>query len=136
MMYLFHNVYGDADYLINSASEDIQCVPFGWTPEIEEARNTLINQLNVTVSALPSVVFQMPEKTMPGLCLVDNEYQPCEQVVPEHWEEIRVMDLPEPKDWTIINQRIQDLKAATKHYPDPPKNYYWDAQLNDWILQN
>lgn len=113
MMYLFHNVYGDADYLINSAPEDVECVPFGWTEEIEQHRNSLIAMLDVTVSSLPSVVFLMPEKVMPSMCLIDGEYQPCEETFAEHWQELRLDAVPEPKDWTAIKTEITRLINKT-----------------------
>jgi len=55
-IYLFHNVYGDAHDLINYAPENVECIPFGWTEEEENYRNSMIEQLNVGISVLPTVV--------------------------------------------------------------------------------
>lgn len=54
--YLFHNVYGDSDDLIASKPGWVECVPFGWSAEAEEYRNSILLGLNVSVSGLPSVV--------------------------------------------------------------------------------
>lgn len=133
MMYLFHNIYGDADYLIESAPSGVECVPFGWTESAEQYRNSLLAMMDVTVSFLPSVVFQMPEKVMPAMCMVDGEMQPCEETVPEHWEELRLDFVPEPKDWDTINRRINDLVSATKYYPSADVNLTWDADAQEWV---
>jgi hypothetical protein len=54
-MYFFHNVYGDEQELLDTLPEDVIAVPFGWTPEIEENRNSIINSLGITVSSIPSL---------------------------------------------------------------------------------
>lgn len=63
--YLFHNVYGDADHLINTAPNDVECIPAGWSPEIEEARNNKINLLGIGgVQGYPCLVYWGNEKTV------------------------------------------------------------------------
>ena len=37
--YFFHNIYGDAQNLIDTAPEDVICIPAGWSPEAETNRN-------------------------------------------------------------------------------------------------
>jgi hypothetical protein len=59
MRYLLHNIYGDADHLIDTAPDDVTCVPFGWDEATETARNTLLSQLGVGgVSSLPSLLVE------------------------------------------------------------------------------
>lgn len=63
-IYLFHNIYGDADNLIANKPDNVITVPFGWDSNTEAMRNTLLNFLNVKVSGLPSVVAWRPEHTV------------------------------------------------------------------------
>jgi hypothetical protein len=39
MRYFFYNVYGDAQELIDTLPSDVTAIPFGWSKDIEEARN-------------------------------------------------------------------------------------------------
>ena len=55
-MYLFHNVYGDAEDLIKTAPYNVICVPFGWDEETESNRNRILSELNVGISVIPSLV--------------------------------------------------------------------------------
>jgi len=106
--YLVHNVYGDAQSLIDSAPEDVVCVPFGWTPQVEEARNNLFSQLGVSgVSCLPAVLFFCPERTV---SYVDEQGATQSMLVPPHWREVRVQDLQQPWTWEAIAQE-QDVVA-------------------------
>jgi hypothetical protein len=80
MMYLFHNVYGDADGLVGSCPKDVVCVPFGWSEEVETRRNDLLSQLGAQVSRLPSLVFLRD-----GL-----------------WVVLALSDLPTPWSWSVV----------------------------------
>ena len=63
--YLFHNVYGDADNLINTAPNDVECIPAGWSVEIETARNDKINLLGIGgVQGYPCLVYWEDAKTV------------------------------------------------------------------------
>ena len=58
MRYLFHNIYGDAQSLLDTLPSDVEAIPFGWDEETETARNNKIAELNnVVVGELPSLVF-------------------------------------------------------------------------------
>lgn len=87
--YFFHNVYGDCDNLLNTLPEDVVAVPFGWTPDVEDARNQVLNSLNTSVSCLPSVLYQGQDGT---------------------WREVRVADL-EQWTWAIIDSLCVDVVA-------------------------
>jgi hypothetical protein len=80
MRYLFHNIYGDANHLIETAPSDVICVPFGWSDEIEKKRNELLATLDTSVSCLPSLIVEKDGK----------------------WQEIRIEDLPKPWTWETI----------------------------------
>tara|TARA_Y100001934_G_scaffold234161_1_gene284035 strand:+ start:792 stop:1148 length:357 start_codon:yes stop_codon:yes gene_type:complete len=58
MRYLFHNIYGDAQSLLDTLPSDVEAIPWGWDEETETARNNKIVELNnVVVGELPSLVF-------------------------------------------------------------------------------
>ena len=55
MRYLFHNIYGDAQSLLDTLPSDVEAIPFGWDEETETARNNKIVELdNVAIGELPS----------------------------------------------------------------------------------
>jgi hypothetical protein len=92
--YLFYNVYGDADELVASAPEDVICVPFGWSAEAEAFRNNLLNELNVTVSALPALVYW---KEAQEVETIDGPV-----VIEAHWKELRIAELEKPWSWDAL----------------------------------
>lgn len=132
-MYLFHNVYGDADELILTKPDDVQAIPFGWTDEIENARNQLINSLNCAVSSLPSIVFEVPEKMAVVGVLVDDVMEESLARLPAHYEEIRIFDLPKPWNWVDILLIIEGLKVSSRPYPSTGSVLQWDSQADQWI---
>lgn len=99
MRYLFYNIYGDADELIASKPSDVILVPFGWDPQTEENRNNIIFKLNCTVSSLPSLIYYKDEYSYQS---EDQNKNPITILVPAHWEEIRISDLPKPWTWQNI----------------------------------
>lgn len=133
MMYLFHNVYGDAAELIDTKPNDVQAVPFGWTDEIEAARNTLIASLNCTVSCLPSIVFEVPEKMITVGVLVDGVLEESLARLPAHYEEVRIFDMPKPWNWNDILPIIEGIKISTKPYPSNGQLFTWDIETEEWI---
>jgi hypothetical protein len=56
VIYLFHNVYGDCDRLLDSLPEDVAAVPFGWGTDVERHRNDLLASLGCGVSGLPCLL--------------------------------------------------------------------------------
>jgi hypothetical protein len=99
MRYLFHNVYGDADELIASKPEDVLAVPFGWETEVEEERNRILNELGVGVSSLPALVHFVEE-------YMDTSSASEPFLVPAHWKELRISDLPKPWTWAQIEATL------------------------------
>ena len=49
MRYLFHNIYGDAQSLLDTLPSDVEAIPFGWDEETETVRNNKIAELNNVV---------------------------------------------------------------------------------------
>jgi hypothetical protein len=133
MMYLFHNVYGDADELIDTKPDNVQAVPFGWTDEIEAARNELLTQLNCSVSALPSIVFEIPEKMIVVGVIVNGVMEESLARLPTHYEEIRISDMPKPWNWGDILPIIEDLKISTTPYPGQGEILKWDPTTEKWV---
>lgn len=133
MIYLFHNVYGDADELIATKPDNVQAVPFGWTDEIEIARNELIASLGCTVSCLPSVVFLVNEKMVVTGVMVNGVMEESLARMPEHYEELRVFDMPKPWNWADILPIIEDLQVSTKPYPPENQLLKWDVESEQWI---
>lgn len=108
--YLFYNVYGDADHLVASKEASIVAVPWGPDEQTEVIRNQTIDELGITPSALPSLIFWMPVKKEWSY-IADKPYQ---HVIPPHWEEFRISDMDKPWDWATINQAVQTLIEAVK----------------------
>jgi hypothetical protein len=111
MIYLFHNIYGDADELIATKPVDCEAVPFGWTPEIEEYRNNLTAQLNCTVSALPSVVYYQAPYTLTVTNTLTNEV--TTMTFGDKWEEVSVLHMDKPWTWVAIQEEINRDKNRT-----------------------
>jgi hypothetical protein len=130
--YLFHNVYGDADELIATKPADVIAVPFGWTEDVEANRNTILAQLSCNTSVLPSVIFHVQEKMVDIGVWVDDHVELSMARLPEHYEEIRVFDMPKPWNWTDINNIIADIQMSTKSYPDFTKIYRWNIDTLSW----
>lgn len=133
MMYLFHNVYGDAEGIIANKPEGVQCVPFGWTEEIETTRNQLIAQLGCSVSCLPSLVFPVPEKMVVTGVIVDGIMEESLARLPAHYEELRILDMPKPWSWNTIMPIVQNVAIATKPYPGGSEVFKWDVESEEWV---
>jgi hypothetical protein len=99
MRYLFHNIYGDAAELIESKPDDVLAVPFGWNTEAEEERNRILSELGVRVSSLPALVYFVEEH-------IDNFSAIEPFLVPAHWKELRISDLPKPWSWQQIEAKL------------------------------
>jgi hypothetical protein len=69
---------------VKSSPTDVICVQFGWTEEAELIRNNIIEQIQNSPSCLPSIMFQKNDK----------------------WEELRIIDLPQPWSWDLIESEI------------------------------
>lgn len=93
--YFFHNVYGDADNLLATLPSDVIPVPFGWDPETEQKRNSIIAQLNCTVSCLPSLVYWVNESSS-----IDRDGNTF--TIPGHWKEFRFEFENQPWSWDSV----------------------------------
>lgn len=92
-IYLFYNVYGDAEDLIKLAPDNVIFVPFGWDEETEANRNAIIEELGVTPSCLPSIVAWKKEEVMPPI--ITQEGIEVAGIIKEaRWEELRVGKFP------------------------------------------
>jgi hypothetical protein len=132
--YLFHNVYGDADELIANKPDDVIAVPFGWTDAVEANRNQILANIGRNgVSTLPSVIYEVNEKMIDTAVFVYGNLEHSLAMCPQHYEEIRVFDMPKPWNWTDINNIIADTQLSTKPYPDFTKKYRWDVPTLSWI---
>jgi hypothetical protein len=98
--YFFYNVYGDAEELLSTKPENVIAIPFGWSEEVENYRNEVLNILDANVSTLPSLLFWGTEFTTINL-------QEQELVHPAKWEEVRVLSLEKPWNWNDINEVIE-----------------------------
>jgi hypothetical protein len=118
MIYLFHNIYGDADDLIATKPTDCEAIPFGWTPEAEAYRNEKIAQLKCVVSSLPSVIYFQPEYTL----TVNNQTNGETNVysLGNCWNEVRVHEMPKPWNWTDIQAEINRDKTEVKTVSGDP----------------
>jgi hypothetical protein len=111
MIYLFHNIYGDADELIATKPVDCEVIPFGWTPEIEEYRNNKLQELGVSVSGLPAVVYWQPTFTV---TLINSDTQESKDVVTlDSWQVVWVYKMDQPWTWEAIQAEIDRDKNTT-----------------------
>jgi hypothetical protein len=81
-------VYGDADQLIETRPNDVSTIPFGWDEITENNRIKKLQELNASVSCLPSVQFFYDER----------------------WLEVRVEDMNKPWTWETIDNEIEKIK--------------------------
>lgn len=112
-IYLFHNIYGDADDLIANKPSDCITVPAGWDEAAEANRNQVIASLSgfKGFSCLPSVVYFQPAYQLTLIDTFKNETEIKE--LGNLWTEIRVEDMPKPWNWTEIMAIIDSDKNRT-----------------------
>lgn len=118
MMYLFHNIYGDAKELIENAPLNVTCVPFGWSLDTEENRNRILRSIGAQVSCLPSLIFFV-EGYKDIVTLAERSDSTrlrfVEQDIPARWHELRIKDMPKPWTWqTILQEKDVLLGEAAK----------------------
>jgi hypothetical protein len=115
-IYLFHNIYGDADELIATKPADCEAVPAGWNQAAEDYRNAVIATLNGIdgYSCLPSVIYFQPSYT---ITVIDNTTKEVQIVnCGNAWTEIRVEDMAKPWNWAAITSIIDSDKNKTVTY--------------------
>jgi hypothetical protein len=115
MIYLFHNVYGDANELIETKPANCEAIPFGWTSKVEAYRNQKINELKCAVSGLPSVIYFQPTYTSTII------FSTGEQEIYNFgntWTEIRVHEMSKPWTWEKIQSEINRNKNITVNVSD------------------
>lgn len=110
MIYLFHNVYGDADALVAAKPSDCESIPFGWTPEVEAYRNAKIAELNCVVSGLPAVIYFQPAYTLTVIYPDGTENIYNEGNI---WTEVMVYNMNKPWNWDEIQAEINRDKNKT-----------------------
>jgi hypothetical protein len=108
MKYFFHNIYGDAQTLIDTAEEDVIVIPFGWTEEIEQRRNEIINEIGVTPSSLPSVIYYKIEQEI-------HHPNGTTTIEPAHYHEFIVDTLDKPWTWKKVNDKIAEANVSVYH---------------------
>lgn len=104
MRYFFYNVYGDAQSLLDTKDNDVISVPFGWTEEVENRRNEIINEIGIAPSGLPSVIYYKIEQEI-------HHPDGTTTVEPAHLHEFRVDSLEKPWTWVEINNRINEANV-------------------------
>ena len=97
-IYLFHNIYGDADELLKTKADNVIAIPAGWTEELETARNNMLAELNIGIGQYPAVVFWKKEQFVPKM-FVGTEKETKEYYTDAKWDDIPVGDWPQ-EDWT------------------------------------
>lgn len=110
-IYLFHNVYGDADQLLENKPENIIAIPFGWTEELELVRNDLLAQLNTSAPILPCIIAWKSEELVPEITtqfLNEGIKTIPAHTIDAYWACIPVGKWPK-EDWTWekINKELE-----------------------------
>lgn len=91
--YLFHNIYGDAQTLIDTKSNDVIVVPFGWDQQTESIRDSMLNLLKVNVASLPAVVVWREE-----YIVTSPHPDDAPKTMPAGWFVLHLNDVPQ-SDW-------------------------------------
>tara|TARA_E500000318_G_scaffold80561_1_gene75758 strand:+ start:31 stop:369 length:339 start_codon:yes stop_codon:yes gene_type:complete len=101
--YFFHNVYGDAQTLLDTKADDIVSVAWGYDADTETARNNYINDLGITPSCLPSLIYYKPswnEDTYLNDVLTTQTHAAT-------WVELRFKEIDKSNwNWAYINNLI------------------------------
>ena len=101
--YFFHNIYGDAQSLLDTKPEDVIAIPFGPDAETETNRNNYINDLGISPSCLPCLVWYKPSYREDTII---ND-QPSFQTFPAAWTELRFKEIDKSNwNWTYINNLL------------------------------
>lgn len=101
--YFFHNVYGDAQSLIDSAPDDVVLVPWGPDEATETTRNGYISDMNIAPSCLPSVMYYKSAWTEE----TEIAGEPYTQSFGPAWTEVRLVDINKDNwNWEYINSII------------------------------
>jgi hypothetical protein len=105
--YLFHNIYGDAQELIDTSPNNVVPIPFGWVKSVEEYRNLVLNEMNTSIGELPAVCFWLDQYEYTRF---DEEYQKdVIETIPAHWETLNIpRHINKPWTWDKINETIQN----------------------------
>ena len=106
MRYLFHNIYGDAQSLLDTLPSDVEAIPFGWDEETETARNNKLAELdNVGITELPCLVFW--REAWDFSFEVDGETITINN--PAGWWPVGFFELEGDWTWEKIHKYILDL---------------------------
>ena len=100
--YLFHNIYGDAQTLIDTKPNDVTTVPFGWDPQAETIRDSMLNLLGVKVAGLPAVVAWREE-------YITTSPDPLDlpKTMPAGWFVLHLNDVPQSNwNWGYVQSVI------------------------------
>lgn len=120
--YFFHNIYGDAQTLLDTLPSDVVAVPAGWSPEAESNREEYTTALGQSPNAYPTVFYYRDEFDM-TITTTDVEDHPnASAIITEDgnevfkyattmaagWYQCRIYKIFEkPWSWTQINTEIQ-----------------------------
>lgn len=101
--YFFHNVYGDAQTLLETKPDDVVSIAWGYDENTETIRNNYINDLGISPSCLPSLIYFKPSW--------DEETYIAEQLTtithPASWIELRFKEISKNNwKWEYINSII------------------------------
>ena len=102
-LYLFHNIYGDAQSLIDSAADDVVLVPWGPAEAAETIRDNYINDMNKSPGSVPSVMYYKSAWTEDTFIAGE----PFTQTFGPEWTEIRLSDIEKDNwNWEYIRSII------------------------------
>lgn len=113
MIYFFCNVYEEEKSLMENVPENVTIVSYGWTPEEEENRNNIMNEIGISISKLPSVVAYIEEhyahksffEKNIGLPNDDERVLKEYHFVPSQWVVFTIENIEKPLTW----QKIFDI---------------------------
>ena len=105
MRYLFHNVYGDSQSLLDTLPSDVETIPWGWDEATETARNNKITELNnVGISELPCLVYW--RESWDASFEIDGETFTTNN--PEQWYSVSFYQCDGDWTWENIDKYILD----------------------------
>lgn len=113
-IYFFHNVYGDEQDLIDTLPSNVVSVPFGWTTEIEENRNSILSEIGENISTIPCIFVYINEHyadksffpLLENLSEDDPRKSIQEHLVLAKWTHFDILSMPKPWNWVDILHKV------------------------------
>jgi len=99
-IYLFYNVFGDANELLKTKPNSVTAVSFGWDKETESKCDAVLDEIDLQVSSVPCIAYWDEHRTVPNLDGSTYTFEP-------HWRMAAFDHDAKPWSWNQMNQILQ-----------------------------